>query len=102
MSTISTLDEKKEAPRTIAISVSDLQKFGCPYCGYRSGSSSIGCGGSALWKCGECDKSCAVLTNGVVISTIGINCNERDEIQYPKLQSHPRQGIPAHGQSETS
>ncbi|OGZ29899.1 MAG: hypothetical protein A2562_02160 [Candidatus Nealsonbacteria bacterium RIFOXYD1_FULL_39_11] len=78
----------------IAVSVNELNKFGCPHCGYRSGAMPVSGGGSGVWQCGECGKTCCVLAEGVVKSTIGFNG------EYPELQSHPRRGTPAHGRPD--
>lgn len=77
----------------IAISLSDMQRFGCPHCGYRSGHISLSAGGVAVWKCGseECRKICCILINGIKKSPIGFDGF------FPELQKHPREGIPSHG-----
>lgn len=81
-------------PQVIAISGNDVQKWGCPYCGYRSGYTAISGGGTSVVFCGECKRSFAVLAQGVEKSTVGF------ADFYPKLQEHPRKGIPAHGKPD--
>ena len=75
----------------IAVSFKAVQQWGCPYCGYRSGHSPISGGGTVVFVCGECRRSFAILGTGVLKSTIGFGSF------YPKLQPHPRSGIPSHG-----
>lgn len=79
----------------IAVSASEHEKFGCPYCGYRSGSTPIHGGGTYAWVCGECKKTSCVLADGVAKSRIGFGD------VYPELQPHPRQGTPKHGRPDT-
>jgi len=81
--------EKKYVP--IAVSLDSVKESGCPYCGYRSGTTPISGGGTAIFTCGECGKTCAILTEGVTKSRIGFGD------YYPELQEHPRKGIPSHG-----
>jgi len=82
-------------PQTIvAISAADLQKFGCPYCGYRSGYSPISGHGAAAWDCGECGRTCCILGEGNTKSSIGFGSF------YPELQDHPRHGIPKRGRAD--
>lgn len=83
---------KQEA--TIAISVPDLNQFGCPHCGYRSGSRLFSVGGTAIWQCGKCHQECHVLAEWLTHSVIGPNC--------PEVQKHPRQGIAKHGNPDIS
>lgn len=85
--------------RIIAISVSDLKEFGCPYCGYRSGYTSISGHGSLAWKCGECGKGTIGLSQGVKKSTFGIGTDKGD-FMYPRVRKHPRHGIPSHGKTD--
>ncbi|MFA5051074.1 MAG: hypothetical protein WC499_03095 [Patescibacteria group bacterium] len=89
---------KKEAQSVIAVSASEFGKFGCPHCGYRSGSIRISVGGSAAWKCGseECEKICCILADGVTESSFGFG----EKGYSSKLQPHPRRGIPSHGRSD--
>ncbi len=94
---MSTGEIKAETNSPIAVSVEELQQFGCPYCGYRSGHSSISGRGGVVWYCGdgECGRSCVGLSKGLSESPFGIGSGE--ETVYPKLQDHPRRGILAHG-----
>jgi hypothetical protein len=81
----------------IAVSAEDLEKWGCPHCGYRSGSSMMSGGGSATWNCGECQRTTVALAPGINRSTISFGGEER---LCPELQPHPRAGTPAHGQPD--
>lgn len=78
----------------IAVSVSELQEFGCPWCGYRSGFTPMSVGTTTLWECAdrECRRTCMVLANGVKVAAIRVG-----DGAYPELQGHPRRGIPSHG-----
>lgn len=80
----------------IAVSANDLCRFGCPYCGYRSGTTPIHVGGSSVWKCGSegCGNTSCVLSDGVTKSTLSFDG------YYPSLQEHPRHGIPSHGNKD--
>lgn len=79
----------------IAVSFKEVEQFGCPHCGYRSGYSPISVSGtSVVIVCGECGKSFAALADGVTKSSIGFGDF------YPELQAHPRQGIPSHGKPD--
>jgi len=75
----------------IAVAQNEVKQFGCPHCGFRSGSMPMSGGGSGIWNCGECGRECVVLAEGITKSSIGIG----DE--YPELQPHPRRGTPSHG-----
>lgn len=81
-----------------AVSVSDLNAYGCPSCGFRSGYTPISGGGAAVWICGDeqCGAECCVLADGVTESSIGFGD------YYPVLSKHPREGISAHGTADTS
>src|SRR5690242_8192451 len=91
-----TVQSESNSTQTIAVAASEAKLYGCPYCGYRSFFSHISGGGAALCTCGECDKGFFILADGVEQSTIGIG-SQGGETIYPKLQSHPRHGIPSHG-----
>lgn len=82
----------------IAVSVEELNRWGCPNCGYRSGSTPIQQGGCASWRCGDCSHACIVLAEGITKSTIG--CYVEDKYVYPTLVDHPRRGTPAHGRPD--
>ncbi|MFA6407694.1 MAG: hypothetical protein WCV80_03250 [Candidatus Paceibacterota bacterium] len=82
----------------IAVSVSELSKWGCPYCGFRSGTTPMSGGGSTLWCCGECNKTSVALATGVTRSTIGIGAGPTT--LYPELSEHPRKGTPSHGKPD--
>lgn len=85
-----------ETPSVIVVSAKELQEFGCPHCGYRSGYTSISSGGAAVWTCGseECGKTCCILVGGVTKSPIGFGGF------HPELQVHPRRGVPSHGRPD--
>lgn len=68
----------------IAVSLKDLEDFGCPYCGCHTGTNPISGMGSVVWRCSECGKTSVGLTEGMTKSSIGIGS------YYPKLQDHPR------------
>lgn len=75
----------EEKYEVIAISLTDFERFGCPYCGFRSPASSMSVGDTAVCECGknECGKTFCVLADGVARSSIVV----RDSI--PELRSHP-------------
>lgn len=82
----------------IAVAGSELELWGCPYCGYRSGSMPFSDGGAGSWVCGECHKCCVALAEGVTRSRMAIIV---DEVRiYPELREHPRKGTPAHGRPD--
>src|SRR4030042_6394738 len=86
------MGRKKNIP--FAISADEHELYGCPRCGYRSGSVMVSGRGAAVISCGECDKVYVVLAKGLTRSPIGFgDC-------YPRLQQHPRKGIPKHGKSD--
>lgn len=79
-----------------AISGSDYDNWGCPYCGHRSVISCLSSGETFCLSCGCCGKGFVVLADGYTES----KCSFRkvDGIEEPiKLQKHPREGIPKHG-----
>lgn len=85
----------------IAVAAPDLNEWGCPTCGYRSGSVGMTVGGSGAWRCGECGADCCVLAPGQTRSAIGFHVTQNNEALYPELQPHPRTGVPAHGRPDT-
>ena len=85
-----------ETQETIAVSVAEHIKFGCPHCGFRSGSSPISGNGTTIWQCGECNHTSCVLADGLETATIGIGSRGK-ATHYPKVQAHPRRGTPSHG-----
>ncbi len=90
--------ETKTQDKIFAVALDEFVKWGCPHCGFRSGTSPISVRGSSLWQCGECGKGCIILSIGVVKSSIGIG--GEDSTIYPELTNHPRKGIPAHGKHD--
>jgi ribosomal protein L37AE/L43A len=93
------MNEQKtsEKPGVIAVSQKELQQWGCPHCGYRSGTMSLSGDGAGIWSCGECGKTTVVLAEGVTKSPYGLGTEKEGESFHPELQPHPRHGIPAHG-----
>jgi len=85
--------------RIHCVSVNELNSFGCPSCGYRSGYMPLSGGVAGVWQCGDCGESCCVLAEGITKSTIGFGRGSGPSI-YPELQPHPRRGIPAHGRPD--
>lgn len=83
---------------TMAVRITDLQEFGCPHCGFRSGSVPMSGGGCLIWNCGECGKQSIGLNEGLLKSTIGLGSG--NDVFYPELRKHPRHGIPAHGRPD--
>jgi hypothetical protein len=79
----------------IAVAQSDAEKWGCPYCGFRSASCHMSAGGAASVSCGDCRQGYLILTDGMTKSPIGLG-SESGTV-YPELQQHPRINIPAHG-----
>jgi len=77
-----------------AYAVTEMEKWGCPKCGYRSGSSNMSCGGAQSWRCGECGDGTIVLNDGMTrtppswVDPVG------------ELVPHPRSGTPSHGKSD--
>jgi hypothetical protein len=79
----------------IAVHMQALMDWGCPYCGYRSGSTGVSGNSSATWRCGECEKTSIYLGDGVEVSAVGLGTGK--DTYYPVLESHPREGTPSHG-----
>lgn len=83
----------------LAIAAADHGAYGCPYCGFRSGSFTMTVGCAAASRCGECGRQCIVLGDGLTISPIGVGRGDAPAI-HPTLGPHPRAGIPAHGRPD--
>lgn len=93
----------------IAVSVSDLNQWGCPSCGFRSGTTPISQGGTALWQCGECDRYCYALNDGIEQTSFGqaegpsagftlsVSGEPPQGVTLTHRSEHPRAGTPAHG-----
>jgi hypothetical protein len=81
----------EELDGPVAVAYLDVRRFGCPYCGQRSGYTKISGNGTAVVQCAECGLGFAVLAPNVGRSTIGFGDF------YPELIPHPRYGIPSHG-----
>lgn len=86
--------EVKNVERVIAVSSSQHNKFGCPYCGFQSGTTPVSGHGEAHWVCGDCGKTSWILMDGITETETKIN-------GYPPVfQEHPRKGTPKHGASD--
>lgn len=83
----------------IAVSFKEFEVSGCPHCGYRSGYSRMSGQGATVWSCADCGVGCVILAEGVEVSPVGFGREDRETI-YPKLQPHPRRGIPKHGEKD--
>jgi len=79
-----------------AYAVSEMQKWGCPSCGFRSGTTPMSQGGAAHWRCGDadCGKGCVILNDDL----------ERIPDSWLSVQGvrtkHPREGTPARGRPD--
>jgi hypothetical protein len=82
---------EEQAHEMIAVSVTEMHEYGCPYCGYRSVYKRFSMGGTSRVECGECERSFYVLAEGHIKS---------NTVPPVKLQPHPRAGIPAHGRPD--
>lgn len=105
---MTTLAEKRKTNRgIIAISNSEYQKHGCPYCNYKYGSSHMSGGGGAPVNCTnkECRKSFMVVADELKRATIGIgkdgamimglrvskpDPDADPNVIYPWVLDHPR------------
>lgn len=79
----------------IAVAAAEAKLYGCPHCGFRSGSFSMQGGGTGVWNCGECGAVSLFLSDGLEQSTIGLG--GAGGCEYPTRVPHPRIGTPAHG-----
>jgi len=97
----------------IAVAQTEVDKWGCPHCGYRSFHMSMSCGGSGICSCGECGQGFIMLAEGVTKSQVGLGSGgstvtsldgspppEDSSDVYPELQPHPREGTPSHGRPD--
>lgn len=75
----------------IVVSTEELDSWGCPHCGYRSGYAHISFGNTHLWTCSECRETSIALTGG---SQQTASFNDHGPLS---IQSHPRKGTPSHG-----
>lgn len=82
--------------KDVVVAGADVEAFGCPSCGYRSGYVTISCAGAGLWTCGECGASCLVLADGLT----AVPDAWTKESGWP-VQPHPRRGIPSHGRPDS-
>ncbi len=83
------------------IAVGEVEKWGCPYCGYRSSSQHIQTGGASLCRCGECERSFIALAADVDVSPFGCG-DDNGQTFFPRKQTHPRRGTKSHGRPDTS
>ena len=90
-----------ELKGSIAVLGSEMEQWGCPRCGYRSGHSTLSVGSCATWHCDECHYDCILLAEGLTMSTIGVGTGIKDDFVYPELQEHPRKGTQKHGRPDT-
>ena len=82
-----------------AVTSSDLDKWGCPHCGYAYSSFHLHVGNAASGNCGECGGGVHAVADGMTQSPIGIGHRDKDGndvTEYPKVVPHPRAGIPKH------
>jgi len=87
-----------------AVTASDLDKWGCPHCGYATASFHVSGGGSAVGNCGECGGGINAVADGMTDSKIGIGRRDKDgksHTVYPKVVPHPRAGTPKHEKPDT-
>ena len=75
------------------INFSDYQKYGCPYCGYDLGHTSISGGGSSSGRCGKCNVWYTVVADGLTRSPVGYGSGN-GPAEYPEVQPHPRRDLP--------
>lgn len=85
-----------------AVEDGEMLKYGCPSCGYRSGSMRLSMGGAGSWTCGSCRENCLILAPNVDVSPIGLCRPGSEEVFYPTKTPHPRSGVPSHGQKDAS
>ncbi len=83
----------------LAVSSSEVDKWGCPYCGFRSLFTNMSGNGASSCICGDsdCGEPFIILAEGVTKSPIGIGTGKKDVFVYPELVEHPRRGTPKHG-----
>lgn len=76
--------------KTFCISQEEYIKFGCPHCGCLWGYFVMVYQKTGLWKClnSKCRGKCHVLGADLNVSSI------REGKMRPKLERHPRYGIP--------
>ena len=87
-----------------AVTSSDLDKWGCPHCGYAYASFHLNCGNAAAGNCGECGGGINAVADGMTQSPIGIGRRDKDGkeyTEYPKVIPHPRAGKPKHEKPDT-
>lgn len=77
----------------IAVNWSEYEEHGCVHCGCDyCYTGPVSGGGSNPVTCGECGEGFIILANGLSGSRMGFG----SPAIYPKLQKHPRVGIPKH------
>lgn len=85
----------------IAISGLDFSRYGCPYCGRDAYKIHFATEfGVSQVTCQDCKKDFLILSYDIKKSPIGFMVKDSKgdiSFEYPELQPHPRQGIPAHG-----
>jgi hypothetical protein len=80
----------------LAVIEDEYRAYGCPYCGYRSGFTAMHVRNAMLRICGECNFSCVVVHHTLSKSPISFGDNKFK----PKVQPHPRKGLPSHGKPD--
>lgn len=78
----------------LAISMTDMDKWGCPYCGYSQGKIPATAEGTLLWVCLSCTKGSHILRDGLKESGIAF----LETRIFPRLTNHPREGQPKHSE----
>ena len=90
--------KKEPTLNIIAVSFAEVEKFGCPHCGYRSHHREMSGGGATTWNCWGCGKGCVILGRCMTKSPIGFG--DGTTTIYPELQQHHRRGVPSHGKPD--
>jgi ribosomal protein S27E len=87
------IDEK-----TLAVSRSEFDQYGCVNCGcgFCHSNSGVYGNGSADVKCGECGTIFIILADGIEQSRMGYGTDQAGIYIYPNRKPHPRLGIPKH------
>lgn len=81
---------------SVIVNQLDVEKWGCPHCGYRSFAIPISGGGVGMCRCGDCGNGFVMLHEDLTeIPEMYI------ELKGQKVQKHPREGTPKHGRSDT-
>lgn len=84
----------------LAVNFREEEKYGCPNCGcdrWRRDTSYMG--NQPAGTCRSCGLHYQIFADGITESSVGFGTGRKDEsgedvMEYPKLISHPRRGIP--------